>query len=217
MQDFSLHILDLVENSITAGAKRIEIYVREDTSKDLLTFKITDNGKGMSEEMLSKVLDPFVTTRTTRKVGLGLSLFAHAAKSCNGDLTVDSTVGEGTKLTATFQLSHIDLKPWGSMVNTLITLILGNPEIEFLYRHGKDNFESEFRMTQSNFMYEIGFGIDFYMYFFKFTPSIRGVFAINNELVEDYNPVDYPEYSSPWTGPIDFLGTRGIYLNLTFE
>jgi hypothetical protein len=141
MEDFSLHILDLVENSITAGAKRIEIHVQEDTSKDLLTFKIADNGKGMSEEMLSKVLDPFVTTRTTRRVGLGLSLFAQAAKSCNGDLTVDSTIGEGTKLTATFQLSHIDLKPWGSMVNTLITLILGNPEIDFLYRHCKDTFE----------------------------------------------------------------------------
>ena len=84
-------------------------------------------------------------------------------------------------------------------------------------KNGKDNFEGEFRMTSSNFMYEVGIGIDIYMYFFKFTPSIRGVFAINNELKEDYNPVDYPQYSSPWTGPIDFLGTRGVYLNLTFE
>jgi anti-sigma regulatory factor (Ser/Thr protein kinase) len=141
MQDFSLHVLDLVENSITAGAKQIEIDVQEDTAQDLLCFRITDNGRGMSEEMVRKVLDPFVTTRTTRRVGLGLSLFAQAAKSCNGDLTVDSTVGEGTRLVATFQLSHIDLKPWGSMVHTLITLIVGNPEIDFLYRHRKDNFE----------------------------------------------------------------------------
>ena len=83
--------------------------------------------------------------------------------------------------------------------------------------NGKDNSEGEFRMTTHNFMYEVGFGMDFYMYFFKFTPSIRGVFAMSNELVEDYNPVDYPQYSSPWTGPIDFLGTRGLFLNLTFE
>jgi len=74
----------------------------------------------------------------------------------------------------------------------------------------------EFRMTKHNFMYEVGFGVDFYMYFFKFTPSIRGVFAMNNELVNDSKPLN-PAYSSPWTGPIDFLGTRGVFLNLTFE
>ena len=90
-------------------------------------------------------------------------------------------------------------------------------------QNGKDNSEGEFRMTTHNFMYEVGFGMDFYMYFFKFTPSIRGVFAINNELVNDNdipnnsnNPLA-EDYSSPWTGPIDFMGTRGVYLNLTFE
>lgn len=141
MQDFSLHILDLVENSINAGAKRIEIRVVENSEKDILTIELKDNGKGMSKEMVSKVLDPFVTTRTTRKVGLGLSLFAQAARSCNGEVTIDSELGRGTRLVGNFQLSHIDLKPWGSMVNTLITLIVGNPEIDFFYHHQKGTFE----------------------------------------------------------------------------
>lgn len=141
MQDFSLHILDLVENSINAQATRIEIKIDEDESKDLLTIEISDDGTGMSEEMVAKVLDPFVTTRTTRKVGLGLSLLSQAAQECEGNATIRSKLGKGTRLTATFQLSHIDLKPWGSMVETILTLVVGNPEIDFLYQHRKGNFE----------------------------------------------------------------------------
>lgn len=141
MQDFSLHILDIAENSISAGAKLIEIKIVEDIKKDVLTIEIKDDGKGMSEEMVSKVLDPFVTTRTTRKVGLGLPLFAQAARACNGEVHIESELKKGTKLVGTFQLSHIDLKPWGSMVDTLITLIVGNPEIDFFYQHQKNGFE----------------------------------------------------------------------------
>jgi len=147
MQDFSLHILDIAENSIGAGAKLIEIKIVEDIKKDVhikkdvLTIEIKDDGKGMSEEMVSKVLDPFVTTRTTRRVGLGLSLFAQAARDCNGGVEIESELNKGTRLVGTFQLSHIDLKPWGSMVDTLITLIVGNPEIDFFYQHNKDGFE----------------------------------------------------------------------------
>jgi hypothetical protein len=141
MQDFSLHILDIAENSIGAGAKRIEIKIEEDRKKNLLTIEINDDGKGMSEEMVSKVLDPFITTRTTRRVGLGLSLFAQAARACNGEVHIESKLDKGTRLTGTFQLSHIDLKPWGSMVNTLMTLIVGNPEIDFFYQHKKGDFE----------------------------------------------------------------------------
>ncbi|MGI9571137.1 MAG: ATP-binding protein [Desulfobulbia bacterium] len=141
MQDFSLHILDLVENSINAKAKQIEIKIDEDVGNDLLTIEINDNGAGMSEEMVSKVLDPFVTTRTTRKVGLGLSLFSQAAQNCNGEATIRSEPEKGTRLTGRFQLSHIDLKPWGSMVETILTLVIGNPEIDFLYQHHKGSFE----------------------------------------------------------------------------
>ncbi len=139
MQDLSLHILDLAENSIAAGAKRIEIRVDEDSSRDLLTIEITDDGKGMSSEMAVRALDPFVTTRTTRKVGLGLPLFAQAARACNGGVVIDSEPGRGTRMKGTFQASHIDRKPWGSMVDTLITLIVGNPGISFYYSHRKDD------------------------------------------------------------------------------
>lgn len=141
MEDFSLHILDLVENSINAGAKRVEIRVVEDSEKDMRTIELKDDGRGMSKEMVDKVLDPFVTTRTTRKVGLGLSLFAQAARECNGEVKIESEPSKGTRLTGTFQLSHIDLKPWGSVVSTLITLIVGNPDKDFFYHHQKDAFE----------------------------------------------------------------------------
>jgi hypothetical protein len=141
VQDFSLHILDLVENSINAQANRVEIKIDEDEKNDLLTIEINDDGTGMSEEMVAKVLDPFVTTRTTRKVGLGLSLFSQAAQECDGNATICSEQGKGTRLKGTFQLSHIDLKPWGSMVETILTLVIGNPEIDFFYQHCKGNFQ----------------------------------------------------------------------------
>jgi len=141
MEDLSLHILDVVENSINAGARRIDIRVEEDSKKDILIIKLKDDGKGMSRKMVSKVLDPFFTTRTTRKVGLGLSLFAQAARSCKGEVKIDSQLDKGISLVGNFKLSHIDLKPWGSMVDTLITLIVGNPEIDFFYHHQKGTFE----------------------------------------------------------------------------
>ena len=141
MQDLSLHILDIVENSINAGATQVVLRVVEDRTEDVLTIEISDNGKGMSKEMVDKVMDPFVTTRTTRKVGLGLSLFAQAARDCNGEAKIESEPSKGTRLRGTFQLSHIDLKPWGSMVSTLITLIVGNPDIDFFYHHQKGAFE----------------------------------------------------------------------------
>jgi len=141
MEDLSLHILDIVENSINAGARRIDIRVEEDSKKGILTIKLKDDGKGMSRKMVNKVLDPFFTTRSTRRVGLGLSLFAQAARSCEGEVKIDSQLGKGTSLVGNFQLSHIDLKPWGSMVDTLITLIVGNPEIDFFYHHQKGTFE----------------------------------------------------------------------------
>ena len=115
------------------------------------------------------------------------------------------------------------LKLSTNRLNNIRPYIIGGVSYDFNFssneKNGKDNFEKEFRMTTHNFMYEVGFGVDFYMYFFKFTPSIRGIFAINNELVNDN---DIPnnsglDYTSPYTGPIDFLGTRGLFLNLTFE
>ncbi len=139
MEDLSLHILDIVENSIAAGANRVEIRIVEDTGKDILSVEIRDNGKGMSEEVIGKAADPFYTTRTTRRVGLGLSLLSQSAKEADGDMTITSKEGDGTIVIAYLRHSHIDRKPIGNMAETLIVLIAGNPDIDFLYEHRLNN------------------------------------------------------------------------------
>lgn len=138
MEDLSLHILDIAENSINAGATRIEIKITEDIKADLLTIEIADNGKGMNEETVRKALDPFFTTKGTKKVGLGLPLLAHAARESEGDIKIESEINKGTRVLATFSYSHIDRKPIGNMNETINTLIAGNPEIDFLYEHRDD-------------------------------------------------------------------------------
>jgi len=139
MEDLSLHILDIAENSISASAKRIEIRIDEDEAKDLLTIEIKDDGKGMDEQTLQKALDPFFTTRTTRKVGLGLSLLAQAARETDGNLVLDSRNGQGTTVKATFRFSHPDRKPMGDIDETLRTLVAGYPGIDFLYEHKRND------------------------------------------------------------------------------
>jgi hypothetical protein len=141
MQDLSLHILDVAENGIRAGADLITIKVDEDLEHDRLSITIEDNGTGMKPDLLERVLDPFVTTRTTRRVGLGLSLFQQAVRQAGGELTIDSVPGRGTRVTATMSHSHIDRKPMGNMTETVTTLIQGNPGIDFLYAHRKDGRE----------------------------------------------------------------------------
>ncbi len=141
MEDLSLHILDIVENSIRAKASRIEIKVIEDIRKDLLTIEIKDNGQGIDEGTVKRVLDPFFTTRTTRKVGLGLPLLSQAARESGGEVEIESKVGRGTRVKATFGYSHIDRKPLGNMEMTLTALIAGNPEVDFTYEHKKDGLE----------------------------------------------------------------------------
>ncbi len=141
MEDLSLHILDVAENGITAGASLIQITVEEDLKADTLSIAIEDNGRGMEPEFLAKVLDPFVTTRTTRKVGLGLSLFQQTAQEADGDLTVSSTPGVGTKVKVIMSHSHIDRKPMGNMAETMTTLIEGHPEVDFVYEHRKNGTE----------------------------------------------------------------------------
>jgi nitrogen fixation/metabolism regulation signal transduction histidine kinase len=138
MEDLSLHILDIVENSINAGANRIGIRILEDLKKDIFSLEIKDNGKGMSEEVLKSVTDPFYTTRTTRDVGLGLSLLSQSAKEAEGDIYITSEVGVGTTIYAYFKHSHIDRKPLGNIVDTIIVLIVGNPDIDFLYDHKRN-------------------------------------------------------------------------------
>ncbi len=150
MRELSLNILDIVQNSISAGADLVTVGVAEDHDADRLTLWVGDNGRGMTTEQVQSVMDPFYTTRTTRKVGMGIPLFRMAADMAGGELNVDSTVGVGTTVTATFGLSHIDRMPLGDMTDTMVTLIRLNPDIDFLYTHrvGEDAFEMDTRQMR---------------------------------------------------------------------
>jgi anti-sigma regulatory factor (Ser/Thr protein kinase) len=138
LEDLSLHILDIVGNAIAAKAKKIGISIIEEPKRDQLVIEIEDDGIGMDEEVSQKAIDPFFTTRTSRRVGLGLSLLAQSAQEAGGMLRIESELGKGTKVTATFQYRHIDRKPLGSMVETMTTLLLGNPELDISYSHEKE-------------------------------------------------------------------------------
>ncbi len=135
MRELSLHILDIAQNSIAASASIIEIYIDENSIQDRLTIQIADNGRGIPQDQLAQVMDPFFTSRKTRGVGLGLALFAQAAQGAEGELLIDSNVGTGTTVTATFRYSHIDRAPLGDLAGTLLGVIMLNPEVEVVYQH----------------------------------------------------------------------------------
>ena len=139
MKEVSLHVLDVAENSINAGASLIEIYIKEDYSNNLLEIVIRDNGEGIKPDLVEKASDPFFTTKETRKVGLGLSMFKEACKRCDGEFYINSISGRGTSIKAIFKLNHIDLPPLGDMAGTISTLILSNPEMDIVYLHRVDN------------------------------------------------------------------------------
>ncbi len=141
MRELALHVLDLVQNSLRAGANLIEVEILEDTDLDRLTITVRDDGCGMEENLKEKVLDPFTTTRTTRKVGLGLPLLKMAAERAGGRLTLDSEPGKGTVVEAAFQHSHIDRMPLGDMAGTILTVIISNPKVNLVYRHQVDGRE----------------------------------------------------------------------------
>lgn len=133
MKELSLNILDIAKNSVTAGASRITIDVIQTDTR--LTISVGDNGCGMTPEFVARVTDPFTTTRTTRKVGLGIPLLKMAAQQSGGDLTIESQVGVGTTTTAWFDPKNIDMPPLGDVVSSIITLIQGSPEIDFVFTH----------------------------------------------------------------------------------
>jgi hypothetical protein len=147
MEELSLHLLDLVENALKAEASLIKIDIHEDPVKDLLSLVVEDDGKGMAPDMAAMASDPFFTTRTTRKVGLGLSLLKANAQACGGDLTVESRVGKGTRVKAWFTLSHIDRQPLGDWPATITGLILTQQGVDFICAHrvGDDEFELDTR------------------------------------------------------------------------
>ncbi len=145
MQDLSLHILDIVENSIDAGATKVEIVIEERIKENLLKIKIKDNGRGIDKETLKKVFDPFYTTKKVRRVGLGLSLFAQSVKEADGKIKIDSKLGKGTVVKAQMCYNHIDRKPLGDMCETLMALIgTRGTNIDFIYRHKKNGQEFVF-------------------------------------------------------------------------
>jgi len=140
MRELSLHILDVVENSLRAKAKFVKIKVIK--NKDKLLIEIKDNGKGMNKEMLKKVTDPFITTKNNEKIGLGLSLLKQSALSCGGNFEIKSRVGEGTYVAANFKCNHIDCLPMGDLKTTILGLIVTHPEQDFLfcYQKGEEKF-----------------------------------------------------------------------------
>jgi len=135
MREIALHLLDIAENSVAAGAKHIHIRVEEDVLDDRVKAVVEDDGRGMDAQLLAQVTDPFVTSRTTRKVGLGIPLFKAAAEACNGGLRITSAAGQGTRLEVEFQRSHIDRMPLGDIAGTMLTLVVAYPHIHWTFQY----------------------------------------------------------------------------------
>ncbi len=141
MRELSLNVLDIAQNSIAANSSLVTIEVNEKTALHELVLTVADNGKGMTKEQLSAVRDPFFTTRTTRKVGLGVPLFKMAAEMTGGSFSIESEVGKGTKVKAVFKTDNIDFTPLGDMTSTIVTLVTMNTHIDFVYNFRKDEHE----------------------------------------------------------------------------
>ncbi|ABR48436.1 histidine kinase [Alkaliphilus metalliredigens QYMF] len=135
MKELSLHILDIAQNSIAAKAKKIEIHIWEDLENNQLRIKISDDGNGMDAKLAKRAVDPFCTSRNTRRVGMGLPLLKLAANQCNGDLELQSQKGVGTTVEVCFQYDHIDRVPLGNMVDTMLILIGSDDQIDYIYTH----------------------------------------------------------------------------------
>jgi anti-sigma regulatory factor (Ser/Thr protein kinase) len=144
VRELSLHVLDVLENAVGAGATCIEIRIDEDTEADRMLIEVADNGRGMTKEMAEAVLSPFVTTRKMRHVGLGLPLLAEAAHRCAGDLKIESEVGMGTRITATFRHSHVDRAPLGDMPMALLAVLLSERPVDLQFTHRVDGEEFQF-------------------------------------------------------------------------
>lgn len=140
LQDLAMHILDLGENAIRANADFIVIELLLDDVADTISLIIKDNGCGMDEEMLKRVVDPFYSTRTTRKIGLGLPFIKELSELCNGSFELTSQVNQGTTLRVVLQKSHWDTPPLGDVGEAIMMLVQAKPTIDyqFHYRHQID-------------------------------------------------------------------------------
>lgn len=144
MKELALHLLDIAENSVTAGAQTVTLTVNADTRTDRLYLAVADDGPGMDAEMAALVADPFVTTRTTRKVGLGIPLLKAAAEACAGWFKLATAPGQGTRVEAEFQYSHIDRMPLGDLESTLLALVVGWPQVHWILRYRANDHEFVF-------------------------------------------------------------------------
>lgn len=133
MEDLSLHILDVVENSIRAGASRIEVRLEENKAENILRLFIVDDGSGMNEEALKNVTNPFYSSKKGKNFGLGVSLLKQAALETEGEFEIDSSIGVGTKIKAVFKNDHPDMKPLGDIMLTIKILRFSHPDIDFYY------------------------------------------------------------------------------------
>ena len=148
MRELSLNILDIAQNSIVAGATLTEIVVNENTKENTLLIGIYDNGCGMTAEQVKNVIDPFFTTRTTRKVGMGIPLFKMAAEQTGGSFKIESEKGVGTKIEALFKTDSIDFTPLGDIASTIVTIVSMNNDKEFLYKRVLDDREFIFSTVE---------------------------------------------------------------------
>ncbi|MBN2743780.1 histidine kinase/DNA gyrase B/HSP90-like ATPase [Breznakibacter xylanolyticus] len=133
MRDLASHLLDIAQNATTAKSSQVKITIEE--SPTIVKITIQDNGIGMSEDVLCRVTDPFFTSRTTRKVGLGIPLLQQNSRQTGGDVHITSKPGKGTQVEAQFITSHIDCPPWGNWPQVFALLIAGHPEVHFIYTH----------------------------------------------------------------------------------
>lgn len=154
MEDLSLHLLDIVQNSIRAGAAKIKVEVEEDAAANRLRFVIVDDGCGMTEEQLAQLHDPFFTTRSTRRVGLGIPLLKQGAEQAGGGVKITSQPGQGTTVEAWYELANIDRPPVGDLAATVWTLLVLNENVLFEYRHTRGG--REFEVSTAQLRYNLG-------------------------------------------------------------
>ncbi len=148
MKELAYHILDIANNSVRGKAESITISIEENRTGNHFELVIEDDGVGIPGDVLKTIKDPFTTSRTMRKVGLGIPFLNDTCMNCNGGLKIESTVGEGTKVTASMELDHIDRPPMGNLASTITTLITSEEQINITYRHSVD--DEAFEVPQAN-------------------------------------------------------------------
>ena len=148
LEDLSQHILDISENSLNAGATEVSIILHNDLESGYTELEIIDNGKGMDKETALQAVDPFSTSRTTRRVGLGLPFLKQSAELCEGDFQLESKPGEGTKVKASFRIDSIDTPPPGDIPSSLVSLLVAHPDILWEYQQISGDLEFKFKSSE---------------------------------------------------------------------